>query len=64
VEVIAEYRRKLLAVLAKLDQLQAEAETILADPGDAETGAMVEELREMHVEMQARVEEKLDRLAR
>ena len=59
-----EYRQKLLAVLAHLDELQAEAEFILADPGDAEIAAWAEELRETHVEMQAKVEEKLDRLAR
>ena len=58
-----EYRKTLLAVLARLDQLQTEAEAILAEPGDAEIAAWAEELREMHVEMQAKVEEKLDRLA-
>ena len=59
-----EYRKALLAVLARLDQFQAEAEAILADPGDAEIAAWAEELREMHIEMQAKIEEKLDRLAR
>ena len=58
-----EYRNALLAVLAHMDQLQADAEAILAKPGDAEIAAWAEELREMHVEMQAKVEEKLDRLA-
>ena len=59
----AKYRKALLAVLARLDQLQAEAEAILANPGDAEIAAWAEDLREMHVEMQANVEEKLDKLS-
>ena len=59
----AEYRVRFLAVLAHLDQLTSEADRILAGPGDAEIGAWAEELREHLVEMRAKVEEKLDRLA-
>jgi hypothetical protein len=55
------YRQSLLAVLAKLDQLQADTEKLLGAPGDADIAARLEELRELHVEMQALVEEKLDR---
>jgi hypothetical protein len=55
------YRQSLLAVLAKLDQLQSDTEQLLAAPGDADIAARLEELREFHVEMQALVEEKLDR---
>jgi len=57
-----EYRSKLLAILAKLDQMETESRSILAEPGDAELGAWAEELHEMHVELRAKVEEKLDRL--
>jgi hypothetical protein len=56
-----DYRTKLLAILAKLDQIQRDADNILANPIDAENGAMAEELRELIVEMQAKVEEKLER---
>jgi hypothetical protein len=56
-----EYRNALLAILAKLDQLQADTEQLLGAPGDADIAARLEELREFHVEMQALVEEKLDR---
>jgi hypothetical protein len=37
-----EYREKLLAVLAKLDQLVTDADAILAGPGDAEIYAWME----------------------
>jgi hypothetical protein len=56
------YRQSLLAILAKLDQLQSDTEQLLAAPGDADIGARLEELRVWHVEMQALMEEKLDRL--
>jgi hypothetical protein len=59
----AEYREKLLAVLAHLDQLVTDADAILAGPGDAEIYAWVEDIREQLVETRAKVEEKLDRLA-
>ena len=59
-----DYRKALLAVLARLDQLSADAEAILAEPGDVENGAMAEELRELVADMRARVESKLDVLAR
>ncbi len=58
-----EYREKLLAVLAKLDQLDSEADAVLAGPGDAEIYAWMEDVREHMVEMRARVEAKLDRPA-
>jgi hypothetical protein len=53
----------LLNVLARLNQLSADAEAILADPGDVENG-VAEELRELLVDMRAEVEAKLDALAR
>ena len=59
---IAEYRHKLLAVLARLDQMIANAEELLADPADTENLAMMNELRELLVDLQARVEAKLDKL--
>jgi hypothetical protein len=60
--VKTDYGQALLTVLAKLDQLQSDTEQLLAAPGDADIAARLEELREFHVEMQALVEDKLDRL--
>ena len=54
-------RSQLLANLARLDQLTTEAEEILAGPADVEIGCMAEALREMLIDMRAKVEEKLDR---
>ena len=56
----ADYRKAMLAVLAHLDQLNTDAEAILAEPADTETLATAEELRELLVDMRANVEEKLD----
>ena len=50
----------LLAILARLDQMQSDAEAVLAGPLYADVGARAEELRELIVEMQALVEEKID----
>jgi hypothetical protein len=58
-----EYREKLLAVLARLDQLVTDADTVLAGPGGVEIYAWLEDIREQRVEMRARVEAKLDPLA-
>ncbi len=55
------YRSRLLAILARLDQLATEADAILAEPADVELGCMAEELRELLVDMRAKLEEKLDR---
>ena len=52
-------RQSLLAVLASLDQLSATAELISANPGDAEIGALAEELRELIADTQAKVESKI-----
>jgi hypothetical protein len=61
--MISDYRNGLLSILARLDQLNTEADRILADPIHADIGAMAEELRELLVDMQAKVEEKVDQLA-
>jgi hypothetical protein len=58
-----EYRQALLTLLARLDQLGTGAEEILAEPADTELLPLAEELRELLVEMRAKVEEKLDQLA-
>jgi hypothetical protein len=58
-----DYRQSLLSVLARLDQLSSDAEAILTEPGVVENGAMAEELRELLVDMRAKVESKLGRLA-
>ena len=55
-----DHRAALNAIIARLDQLQSEAEQILAQPVYSDVGARAEELRELIVEMQALVEEKLD----
>jgi hypothetical protein len=60
---IAEYRTKLLAVLAHLDQLATHAEAILADPADTDILPMADELRELLNDMRAKVEEKIDSLS-
>jgi hypothetical protein len=62
-ERLAEYRRQLLAILARLDQMTTDAEKMLADPADSDNAAMIDELRELLVDMQANVEQKLDKLA-
>jgi hypothetical protein len=57
----AEYRQSLLNISSKLDQMLAEADAILAGPGDAELYCMTEDMREWIVTMQAKVEERLER---
>jgi hypothetical protein len=57
----ADYRQALLTLLARLDQLETGAEEILAEPADTEL-PWAEELRELLVELRAKVEEKLDQL--
>jgi hypothetical protein len=55
-----DYRPALLGILSRLDQLTSEADQILAEPVYADVGMMAEELRELLVDMRAKVEEKLD----
>ena len=50
---------RLLQLCAQLDRLLAEADGILAEPVYADIGVLAEELRELVVDMQAKVEEKL-----
>jgi hypothetical protein len=57
---ITDYRNAQLAMLSRLDRLSTEAKQLLAAPGDVEIGAMAEELRELLVDLQAKLEEKLD----
>jgi hypothetical protein len=54
------YRLQLLATLAHLDQLVADADTSLADSADADDHPAVEEIRHMLNEMRAKVEWKVD----
>jgi hypothetical protein len=58
-----EYRQKLLALIARLDQVQSDAEKILAEPIDAENGAMAKDLHLLIVEMRMNIKEKLEREA-
>jgi hypothetical protein len=57
-----DYRRALLSILARLDQRSTEADALLRKPGDTELLPMAEELRELVVDMRAKVGEKLDRV--
>jgi hypothetical protein len=59
----AEYREKLLGVLAHLDQIVTEADAVLRDAADTDIYARMENVREERVETRAKVEEKLERLA-
>ena len=53
-------RDRLLQLSTELDRLLAEADSILAEPVYADIGTLAEELRELVVDMQAKVDEKLD----
>jgi hypothetical protein len=55
-----DYRQALLNISARLDQMLAETDAILAGPGDSELYMMAEDMREWVIAMQAKVEEKLD----
>jgi hypothetical protein len=55
-----DYRQKLFAIIARLDQIQSDAEKILAEPIDAENGAMAEDLHVLIVEMLMKMKEKLE----
>jgi hypothetical protein len=59
-KVKPEFRRRLVAILGRLDQLTAEADAILSEPVFADLGAMAEELRELLNDMRAKVEEKCE----
>ena len=55
--------QQLLALLSQADQLVTEAEKLMDNAPDADTWVMAEDLREMNVEMRARIETWMDRLA-
>lgn len=57
-----DHRKALLEILARLDQIETDANAILANPVDTDNLPLAEELRELIVEMQARVEAKLQRI--
>ena len=59
--VNVDYRQALVAISARLDQMLAGADGILAGPGDEELVCSGEDLRDWIVRMQAKVEEKLER---
>ena len=61
--MLTDYRQALHSILSRLDQLGTEAEALLAAPGDTELLPMAEELRELLVDMRAKVEEKLDQVS-
>ena len=53
-------RSQLQRLSTQLDRLLAEADSILTELVYADIGTLADELRELVVEMQAKVEEKLD----
>jgi hypothetical protein len=55
-----EFRPKLLTMSAKLDQLLSQADELIAEPVYVDIGELADELRELLVDMQARVEQHLD----
>jgi hypothetical protein len=55
-------RTRLLQLAAQLDRMLADADSILAEPVYPDIGVLAEELRELVVDMQAKVDEKLDRI--
>jgi hypothetical protein len=57
----SDYRKALLNIRARLDQIETDANAILANPADTDNVPLAVELRELIVEMQAKVEEKLER---
>ena len=60
---IHEYRERLLAILAKLNQMQADADWIQAEPIYQEVSVQAEDLREDLIELQSLISEKLHQLA-
>jgi hypothetical protein len=54
-----EYRQALLSILAKT--CSKPTPTLLREPGSTELQPMAAEVRELFVDMQAKVEEKLDK---
>jgi hypothetical protein len=59
-EGFAVSRTRLLQLAAQLDRLLADADSILAEPVYPDIAVLAEELREVVVDMQAKVDEKLD----
>ena len=58
--MLAQHRISLLSLLARLDQLETQANEILGGPVYPDVGELAEELRELLIDMRARVEEHLD----
>lgn len=57
------HRKALLNILSRLNQIETDANAIIAEPADTDNLPLAEELRELIVEKHAKVEEKLpDRL--
>ena len=57
--MLAEHRSQLLGILARLDQLETEAGETLAAPVYPDVSDLAEELREVLVDMRAKVEQHL-----
>jgi hypothetical protein len=61
-ERLQEYRERLFAILATLDQMQADAEWIQAEPIFQEVSVQAEDLCEDLVELQSLIVEKLSEI--
>jgi hypothetical protein len=59
---MSEFRPPLLKISARLDRLLPEADRIIEEPVYVDVGVLAEELRELLVDMQARVEQQLDEI--
>ena len=57
--MLAEHRSQLLGLLARIDQLETQAGEIIAAPVYPDVGELEEELREVLVDMRAKVEQHL-----
>jgi hypothetical protein len=56
-----EYRNRLLELSSRIDQWIAAMDDTLKEPGEVELGKYAEDVRELLVTMQAKLEEKLKR---
>jgi hypothetical protein len=53
-----------LWILGQLDQMSANADDLLANPADTGNVPLIEDLKELLVDMQAKIEVKLDQASR
>ena len=61
--MLREHRQELLSLLARTDQLVADADYWMDNAPDAEAWCIAEDMREKLVELRARIEGDIDRYA-